>query len=91
MTACSPVATLRKLRRFNGWFDGFSPEADSDPSAAVDQRERVSPGRERLGRVRARVHPCPSPPGRADAARRFLRADVQSLRRSNGAVGRGAH
>ena len=31
MTACSPVATLRKLRRFNGWFDGFSPEADGDP------------------------------------------------------------
>jgi len=31
MTASSPVATLRKLRRFNGWFDGFSPEADSDP------------------------------------------------------------
>ena len=28
MNACSPVATLRKLRRFNGWFEGFAPEAD---------------------------------------------------------------
>jgi glycosyltransferase involved in cell wall biosynthesis len=28
VSACSPVAALRKLRRFNGWFDGFTPEAD---------------------------------------------------------------
>jgi glycosyltransferase involved in cell wall biosynthesis len=28
MTASSPVGTLRKLRHFNGWFDGFTPEAD---------------------------------------------------------------
>jgi glycosyltransferase involved in cell wall biosynthesis len=33
MTACTPVATLRKLRRFNGWFDGFTPEADGRPVA----------------------------------------------------------
>ena len=26
MSACSPVATLRTLRRFNAWFDGFTPE-----------------------------------------------------------------
>ena len=31
MTTCSPVATLRKLRRFNRWFDGFTPEADDSP------------------------------------------------------------
>ena len=29
MTACSPVATLRKLRRFNRWFDGFTPRLSS--------------------------------------------------------------
>jgi glycosyltransferase involved in cell wall biosynthesis len=27
MNACSPVATLQTLRRFNGWFDGFTPDA----------------------------------------------------------------
>jgi glycosyltransferase involved in cell wall biosynthesis len=26
-TTCSPVATLRTLRRFNGWFDGFTTES----------------------------------------------------------------
>jgi glycosyltransferase involved in cell wall biosynthesis len=26
MNVCSPAATLRKLRRFNSWFDGFGPE-----------------------------------------------------------------
>jgi glycosyltransferase involved in cell wall biosynthesis len=28
MNACSPGATLRKLRRFNAWFEGFTPEPD---------------------------------------------------------------
>ena len=27
MSTCSPVATLRTLRRFNGWFDGFTRTA----------------------------------------------------------------
>jgi glycosyltransferase involved in cell wall biosynthesis len=36
MSDCSPVAALRKLRRFNGWFDGFTPEADGgSPPLAV--------------------------------------------------------
>ena len=26
MSTCSPVATLQTLRRFNGWFDGFTAE-----------------------------------------------------------------
>ena len=26
MSACSPVATLKTLRRFNGWFDGFTTD-----------------------------------------------------------------
>ena len=26
MSACSPVAALKKLRRFNPWFEGFTPE-----------------------------------------------------------------
>src|SRR5688572_33237355 len=26
MSTCSPVATLKTLRRFNGWFDGFTTE-----------------------------------------------------------------
>ena len=29
MSTCSPVATLRTLRRNNRWFDGFTPEGDS--------------------------------------------------------------
>jgi glycosyltransferase involved in cell wall biosynthesis len=29
VTACSPAATLRTLRRFNGWFDGFTPDRES--------------------------------------------------------------
>ena len=29
MSTCSPVATLRTLRRFNRWFDGFTPESES--------------------------------------------------------------
>ena len=29
VSTCSPVATLRTLRRFNRWFDGFTPESDS--------------------------------------------------------------
>ena len=28
MSACSPAATLRTLRRFNPWFDGFTPDED---------------------------------------------------------------
>ena len=28
MSGCSPVATLRTLRRHNRWFDGFTPEAE---------------------------------------------------------------
>ena len=28
MTTCSPVATQRTLRRFNGWFDGFTPDGE---------------------------------------------------------------
>jgi glycosyltransferase involved in cell wall biosynthesis len=28
MSTSSPAATLRKLRRFNRWFDGFTPETD---------------------------------------------------------------
>jgi glycosyltransferase involved in cell wall biosynthesis len=28
MSTCSPVATLNTLRRFNGWFDGFTPAAE---------------------------------------------------------------
>ena len=43
MSTCSPVATLRTLRRFNGWFDGFTPDSDGGRRAAVGQRERVSP------------------------------------------------
>jgi glycosyltransferase involved in cell wall biosynthesis len=36
MSDCSPVAALRKLRRFNGWFDGFTPDAEgSGPLPAV--------------------------------------------------------
>jgi glycosyltransferase involved in cell wall biosynthesis len=27
MSACSPVATLSTLRRFNGWFDGFTTDS----------------------------------------------------------------
>jgi hypothetical protein len=27
MSTCSPVATLRTLRHFNGWFDGFTPDS----------------------------------------------------------------
>jgi hypothetical protein len=27
MSTCSPVATLKTLRRFNGWFDGFTPDS----------------------------------------------------------------
>jgi glycosyltransferase involved in cell wall biosynthesis len=30
MTLSSPLATLRKLRHFNGWFDGFSPEPEPE-------------------------------------------------------------
>jgi glycosyltransferase involved in cell wall biosynthesis len=29
MSTCSPVATLNTLRRFNGWFDGFTPDRDA--------------------------------------------------------------
>lgn len=37
MSACSPVETLRTLRRFNGWFDGFSTAADGvRPPLAVN-------------------------------------------------------
>jgi len=28
VSACSPAATLRTLRRFNRWFDGFTPDED---------------------------------------------------------------
>jgi glycosyltransferase involved in cell wall biosynthesis len=28
MSACSPVATLKTLQRFNGWFDGFTTATD---------------------------------------------------------------
>jgi glycosyltransferase involved in cell wall biosynthesis len=28
MSVCSPVETLRTLRRFNGWFDGFTTTSD---------------------------------------------------------------
>jgi glycosyltransferase involved in cell wall biosynthesis len=29
VNSCSPVATLRTLRRFNRWFDGFTPEGEN--------------------------------------------------------------
>ena len=32
MSGCSPVATLRTLRRHNRWFDGFTPEAEGGVS-----------------------------------------------------------
>ena len=36
MNAYSPGATLRKLRHFNGWFDGFTPVSEgSGPPLSV--------------------------------------------------------
>jgi glycosyltransferase involved in cell wall biosynthesis len=36
VSVCSPAATLRTLRRFNRWFDGFTPESESSrPPLAV--------------------------------------------------------
>jgi len=32
VSSCTPVATLRTLRRFNRWFDGFTPEDGSGPA-----------------------------------------------------------
>ena len=29
MNTCSPVATLKTLRRFNGWFDGFTTDSEA--------------------------------------------------------------
>jgi glycosyltransferase involved in cell wall biosynthesis len=61
MSASSPAATLRKLRRFNGWFDGFTPEPDGyavQPSVSVSGYLRDESGWGALARgyIRALRH-----------------------------------
>ena len=83
MSTCSPVATLRTLRRFNRWFDGFTPDSESGRaplSVNVSGYLRDESGWGAAARGYVRALRRLGVPTRLDG---LLRADVEPFRRSD--------
>ena len=97
MSTCSPVATLRTLRRFNGWFDGFTPDSGRgrvplSVNVSGYLRDESGWGAAARGYVRAlRVLACPRASQTSPRSRRTVPAIGRSRRRRPFRLGRQPH